>query len=123
MLDSALPDLATWISHLRDATIPVLDSTAAEIADLAAAEAAGGEVAPQVLAQAANGDQPFANPEWQQRRVESGRFGFAFFRKIVVRVPPISVGIGPSAANGGHAFVGVSSTSTPALRHASLSSA
>jgi hypothetical protein len=56
MLNSALPDLAAWTAYLRDVEIPVMASTAADIADLAAAEAAGGEVAPQTLAQAANGD-------------------------------------------------------------------
>jgi HD-like signal output (HDOD) protein len=56
MLSSPLPDLAAWTAYLRDAPIPVLDSTAADIADLAAAEAADGEVGPQLLAQAASGD-------------------------------------------------------------------
>lgn len=37
-------------------------------------------------------DQPFANPEWEQRRVESGKFRFAAFRKIIVRVPPLQIG-------------------------------
>ena len=36
-------------------------------------------------------DQPFANAEWERRRVNSGRFGFAAFRKIIVRVPPIQM--------------------------------
>ena len=44
-------------------------------------------------------DQAFENPEWQARRVDSGRFGFAFFRKIVVRVPPASVGMQPRGAS------------------------
>ncbi|MEY4749382.1 MAG: hypothetical protein RIQ60_1596 [Pseudomonadota bacterium] len=56
MFDTALPDLASWTAFLRNAPIPVLANTAAEIADLADAEAAGGEVAPQMLAQAAAGD-------------------------------------------------------------------
>jgi len=43
-------------------------------------------------------DQAFENPEWQQRRHDSGKFGFAFFRKIVVRVPPIAMTMQPRRA-------------------------
>jgi hypothetical protein len=40
-------------------------------------------------------DGPFENPEWEARRVESGKFRFAAFRKIIVRVPPLQVGARP----------------------------
>jgi hypothetical protein len=40
-------------------------------------------------------DQPFANPEWEARRVASGKFGFAAFRKIIVRVPTAQSGAHP----------------------------
>lgn len=36
-------------------------------------------------------DGHFADPECERRRVDSGRFGFAFFRKIIVRVPPLQM--------------------------------
>ena len=41
-------------------------------------------------------DQPFANPEWEARCVQSGKFGFAAFRKIIVRVPPAQIGTRPN---------------------------
>ncbi len=56
MLSTALPDLATWTNYLRDAPIPVLSDTAAEIASLAAAEAADGQVDARTLAEAITGD-------------------------------------------------------------------
>jgi len=40
-------------------------------------------------------DRPFENPEWEARRTNSGKFGFAAFRKIIVRVPPLQVGARP----------------------------
>jgi hypothetical protein len=43
-------------------------------------------------------DQAFENPEWQQRRVDSGKFGFAFFRRIVIRVPAIAMSMQPRGA-------------------------
>lgn len=43
-------------------------------------------------------DQPFANPEWEARRVNSGKFGFAAFRKIIVRVPPLQMTLHPRDA-------------------------
>jgi hypothetical protein len=43
-------------------------------------------------------DQPFADPEWEAKRVNSGKFGFAFFRKIIVRAPPLEIGASARAA-------------------------
>ena len=43
-------------------------------------------------------DRPFENPEWEARRVESGKFRFAAFRKIIVRVPPLQMGVAPHGA-------------------------
>jgi hypothetical protein len=40
-------------------------------------------------------DRPFENPEWEARRKESGKFRFAAFRNIIVRVPPATVGVRP----------------------------
>ena len=40
-------------------------------------------------------DQPFENPEWEARRMNSGKFGIAAFRKIIVRVPPAQIGARP----------------------------
>jgi hypothetical protein len=40
-------------------------------------------------------DRPFDNPEWETRRIESGKFRFAAFRQIVVRVPPLAIGARP----------------------------
>jgi hypothetical protein len=37
-------------------------------------------------------DGHFADPELERRRVESGRFGFAFVRKIIVRVQALDIG-------------------------------
>jgi hypothetical protein len=42
-------------------------------------------------------DQPFENQDWQARRVNSGNFGFAFFRKTIIRVPALNVGIRSNA--------------------------
>jgi hypothetical protein len=41
-------------------------------------------------------DRPFENPEWEAKRVDSGKFRFAAFRKIVVRVPPAQMGARPN---------------------------
>jgi len=38
-------------------------------------------------------DRPFENPEWEARRVASGKFGFAFFRNTIVRVPALELGV------------------------------
>lgn len=32
-------------------------------------------------------DMPFANPEWEARRINNGKFGMVAIRKIIVRVP------------------------------------
>lgn len=56
MISTALPDLAAWTHFLRDAPIPVLGDTAAEIDTLAAIEAADGQVDARMVAQAITGD-------------------------------------------------------------------
>jgi HD-like signal output (HDOD) protein len=56
MLTTALPDLAAWTAYFRDAQIPVLDSTAAEISELHEAETAGGQVDARMLGEAITGD-------------------------------------------------------------------
>lgn len=43
-------------------------------------------------------DRPFENSEWEVRRVESGKFRFAAFRKVIVRVPPLQMGVAPQGA-------------------------
>jgi hypothetical protein len=40
-------------------------------------------------------DRPFEIPELEARRVASGKFGFAAFRKIIVRVPTAQSGAHP----------------------------
>ena len=42
-------------------------------------------------------DGTFENPEREAKRVDSGRFGFAFIRKVIVRVPPVQIGTRPRA--------------------------
>jgi len=51
-----------------------------------------GEEIPQYRVEFAYG-RPFENPEWEARRINSGRFGFAFFRKIIVRVPVLAMSV------------------------------
>jgi len=43
-------------------------------------------------------DCAFENPEREAKRVDSGRFGFAFVRKIIVCVPPLQMGVAPQSA-------------------------
>lgn len=43
-------------------------------------------------------DGAFENPEREAKRVNSGRFGFAFIRKVIVRVPPLTMGVTPRGA-------------------------
>jgi hypothetical protein len=40
-------------------------------------------------------DCPLPNPEWEAKRVNSGAFGFAAFRKIIVRAPPAQLAARP----------------------------
>jgi len=57
-------------------------------------ELADGEEIPEYRIECVH-DQPFANPEWEAKRIDSGKFGFAAFRKIIVRAPPASIGARP----------------------------
>ncbi|HMG59812.1 MAG TPA: hypothetical protein VK583_08795 [Burkholderiales bacterium] len=43
-------------------------------------------------------DGAFENPEREAKRVDSGRFGFAFIRKIIVHVPPLQMVMQPRGA-------------------------
>jgi HD-like signal output (HDOD) protein len=56
MLSAALPHLAAWTHHLRDAALPVLPGTAEELALLRQVEDAHGNVDARMVAEAIGGD-------------------------------------------------------------------
>lgn len=38
-------------------------------------------------------NKPFDNPEWEQRRINSGDFGFVAIRQTILRVPSINLSL------------------------------
>ena len=51
---------------------------------------AEGEEIPQYRIEMAR-QQPFERDDWEQRRLNSGDFGFVAIRKLIVRVPTLAV--------------------------------